>query len=455
MEPHRQFVGIAEFKQSPKRKPYLNRSISHRLEEPQVQLTCAIRCDIWARTRPLKQVSVVPPKSSVNVARQMYIMVRSSILKFVNSVFLADNKRTNESSFLHQFAYTPLQRSTNSIFTFARDIVFLSRLLRISDTSFAMAESLASSTPSKETTFRSYTKDQGKLYAQARFGYNKKLYKTIIDFHSSNGGSLNTVLDVGCGPGTAAREIAPFFEHIIAIDPSEGMIATARSLDGPASIRFELSSAEELGANLSPPIPDGSVDLIIAATAAHWFDMSGFWPRAAKVLKPGGTVALWSTGGVQVDPSMPNSEAIQAALTAHEAMLKDYMVPGNILTRELYVGMPLPWTLPTPVPQFDESSFVRKEWNTPNATEPKHTFFSVAPDSIDLDTMEKILGTGSPVTRWREANPDLVGTDKDVVKIIRKNIENVMKETPGDAGPEMLKAAVGAVLLMVKKKQEP
>jgi hypothetical protein len=27
---------------------------------------------------------------------------------------------------------------------------------------------------------------------------------------------------------------------------------------------------------------------------AHWFDMTKFWAEAAKAVKPGGTVALWT-----------------------------------------------------------------------------------------------------------------------------------------------------------------
>ena len=35
---------------------------------------------------------------------------------------------------------------------------------------------------------------------------------------------------------------------------------------------------------------------------AHWFDMSKFWVEAAKVVKPGGTVALWTAGKSGVLP---------------------------------------------------------------------------------------------------------------------------------------------------------
>uniref|UniRef100_G3NC09 Zgc:162396 n=1 Tax=Gasterosteus aculeatus aculeatus TaxID=481459 RepID=G3NC09_GASAC len=40
------------------------------------------------------------------------------------------------------------------------------------------------------------------------------------------------------------------------------------------------------------PFPDCSVDLLAAASAAHWFDQSRFLAEASRVLKPGGCVAL-------------------------------------------------------------------------------------------------------------------------------------------------------------------
>lgn len=45
-------------------------------------------------------------------------------------------------------------------------------------------------------------------------------------------------------------------------------------------------TAEEL------PVPDGSVDLLTASSAAHWFDQSRFLAEANRVLKVGGCVAL-------------------------------------------------------------------------------------------------------------------------------------------------------------------
>lgn len=121
-----------------------------------------------------------------------------------------------------------------------------------------------------EKTFRSFTSDQGRHYARHRMTYSKALYQDIISHHTSTGGKCNTVLDLGCGPGTATFALAEFFDQAIGLDPSEGMISTARSLlatEQPKSnVKFEMSTAEDIDPSL---IPDASVDLITAATCAH------------------------------------------------------------------------------------------------------------------------------------------------------------------------------------------
>lgn len=56
----------------------------------------------------------------------------------------------------------------------------------------------------------------------------------------------------------------------------------------PVCCTCRKGTAEEL------PFPDGSVDLITAASAAHWFDQSRFLAEASRVLKPRGCMALLS-----------------------------------------------------------------------------------------------------------------------------------------------------------------
>lgn len=145
----------------------------------------------------------------------------------------------------------------------------------------------------REETFKKYTAAQGQKYARHRPGYHPALYEQVLAHHRATGGQMDALLDVGCGPGTAMQVLASHFAHATGFDPSEGMVTSARAeatawkTAAGEPVRFEVTSAEELG-----NLPDASVDLLTASSAAHWFDMAKFWPRAARVLRPGGTVAF-------------------------------------------------------------------------------------------------------------------------------------------------------------------
>ncbi|PKS11015.1 hypothetical protein jhhlp_002774 [Lomentospora prolificans] len=311
--------------------------------------------------------------------------------------------------------------------------------------------------PRQETTFRDYTDKQGATYAQHRPGYHPRLWEILLNYHTSSGGQFDLVLDVGCGPGQAVGAVAPRFNRAIGIDPSEGMLNIARSIGGTSAnsepIRFEISSAELLGTDLSPPVEEGSVDLIIAATCAHWFNMSEFWPRAAKVLKTGGTVAFWVSGPLVVDSSVPNAERIREALDRLHERLDDYFEPGNRVVSDLYKDILLPWTIPEPVADFDKESFVRQEWGTdaPGA-EPGDQFYQTSKREVGPAAIEAVLSTMSPVTRWREAHPEAVGTEDDVVRKMRREMEQALYDGGVEKGKEVIRGGVSAVMLMVKKR---
>lgn len=313
-----------------------------------------------------------------------------------------------------------------------------------------MPESSSAPTRSTEKTFTSYSQEQGKAYSQARPDYHPRVYETILSHHKTSGGQFDTFLDIGCGPGNVARGFSPHFKHAVGLDPSDGMMATARSLGGTTSIseniRYEISTAEDLGKYLPQPIPDASVDLITAANAAHWFDMSQFWPSAARVLKPGGSVALWTSGKTGIHPSVPGADSLQKVLDdIEEKHLRPFFELGNLHTRSRYVDLPLPWTLENQVVEFDQKTFHRKDWDA------AEDFYSFQPE-VSLDMFEKITETASPVTRWRQAHPNKVGTEDDVVRMYRRAIERHLNEHGVEKGKETLKGSMHGVILIVKKK---
>lgn len=151
----------------------------------------------------------------------------------------------------------------------------------------------------QEATFTQYTAAQAAIYALGRAGsYPPQLYQHIFASIPPLSTSETSILvDVGCGTGKVTQDLARAFTRSIGADPSTGMIGEAenaggKTLDG-SDIEYLVCPAEEIGELLNGEL-SGRVDLIVAGMAAHWFDMDKFWTGAAKLLKPGGAVALWT-----------------------------------------------------------------------------------------------------------------------------------------------------------------
>lgn len=314
----------------------------------------------------------------------------------------------------------------------------------------------------EEKTFRTYSAAQGDSYAIGRPGYASDLFRIIVDHHVSTGGQLNLAVDAGCGTGQATRDLSRYFDEAIGLDPSIAMVQTARasltsnSTEDP--VRFEVSTGEDLGANLKPSIADGSVDLLTAATAAHWFDMTRFWASAARVLKPGGTVALWARTAMAIDPTKtPNGRAIRAVADEISTQLSQYSEAGGMITSNLYAELPLPWNLQVPVEDFDQETFIRQEWNK------SREYQLPMPDEKNLGVTvsftaaeyAKLLNTHSSMSRWRDANPETVGTKHDLVISLQKRMEKLLSEVGEAPNSKVVRGGTAIVLLMIKKCREP
>jgi len=300
-----------------------------------------------------------------------------------------------------------------------------------------------------DPTFRSYKADQAKTYAKGRPGYPENIFKLIYEHHAKTGGKFGRILDVGCGPGTATMSLAEEFNEAIGIDPGVEMINTAREIGGKTKsgkdIRFEICPAEKcLNADGVEP---GSVDMLTSAMAAHWFDMEVFWPQAAALLKPGGTIALWTFASHHCHPSTPNHAEIQRiAYRLEREDLAPYELKPNRVSRDMYDDLTLPWQISTPVPDLPESQFVRYEFNRDGVIpEGEKEFFSGSQEQT-LEGVERSLETASLVTRWREANPDLAGTEQDCLKRAIRDWKAALGGKDGFIGGQ------GTVILLFKKR---
>ena len=121
-------------------------------------------------------------------------------------------------------------------------------------------------------------------YAAARPGYPAELAEFVAATAGIGPGSR--VLEVGCGTGQLTEVLVPLGCALTAIDLGASMIEVARERVPGGSVTFEAVAFEELGAG------PGSFDLIVSAAAFHWIDPEMRFRQAARLLRPGGWLAV-------------------------------------------------------------------------------------------------------------------------------------------------------------------
>jgi SAM-dependent methyltransferase len=132
------------------------------------------------------------------------------------------------------------------------------------------------------------------------------------------------VLDVGCGTGIAARQFQAAGCRVLGVDPDARMADLARR----SGLRVEVATFEAWeGAGRQ-------FDAVVAGQAWHWVDPVRGAAKAARVLRPGGRLAVfWNAlvppaglaeafAGVyrRVQPSLPFNPWARPALDSYLAM---------------------------------------------------------------------------------------------------------------------------------------
>jgi ubiquinone/menaquinone biosynthesis C-methylase UbiE len=138
-------------------------------------------------------------------------------------------------------------------------------------------------------------------YDEVRQSYPDEIVGFLLDRAGVGAGDL--VLEVGCGTGQLTRRLAPSGVALTAVDIGPSMVALARrnlaDIGTGADVRFEVTPFEDFAA------PDASFGLIVSATAFHWIDPEVRWAKTARLLRPGGWLALLRTGELYDAPFGP------------------------------------------------------------------------------------------------------------------------------------------------------
>ena len=161
-------------------------------------------------------------------------------------------------------------------------------------------------------------------YAAARPTYPPQLFDWLAELAPAR----DCAWDAGCGSGQATVPLAQRFARVLASDFAAEQIAQAPKL---ANVEWKVCAAESI------EIVPSSLDLAIAATAVHWFDLPRFYTQLQRALKPQGVFAAFGYGAMQVD------EALRDAVRRAFAPLKPYWSAGNQQVLSGYVDLPFPF----------------------------------------------------------------------------------------------------------------
>ena len=136
--------------------------------------------------------------------------------------------------------------------------------------------------------FKDHFSGQAADYERYRPGYPPALFEYL----AAAAPARDRAVDVGTGNGQSAVGLATYFAQVLATDPSQAQLERARPYP---RVAYRREPAESIGAE------PASVDLVVAAQAAHWFDWQRFPPEVLRVLKPRGVVAIWTYELFSVD----------------------------------------------------------------------------------------------------------------------------------------------------------
>lgn len=154
-------------------------------------------------------------------------------------------------------------------------------------------------------------------YDRGRPGFPAEAARWLV------GRDAAVVLELGAGTGKLTRELVALGHDVHATDPDPAMLAVLqRALP---DVRTSLAGAEEI------PLADRSVDVVVAAQSFHWFDHERALPEIARVLRPGGHVAVcWNLRDERIPWVRKLGRALGSAASVENAGSTDALVQSEL-----------------------------------------------------------------------------------------------------------------------------
>lgn len=181
---------------------------------------------------------------------------------------------------------------------------------------------------------------QASQYARYRIDYPPALYAWLLPQVPGR----QRAWDCATGNGQVAAVLAGHFVHVEATDISAAQLAQAPALP---NVTYQLSAAEHT------PFSAASFDLVTVAQALHWFNSDAFNAEVQRVLQPGGVVAEWGYGLLQISPAL---DAL--VRTFHDDTMGPHWDANRWHITDEYARLPFPFA------QVQTARFeVRRQWS--------------------------------------------------------------------------------------------
>ena len=136
--------------------------------------------------------------------------------------------------------------------------------------------------------------------------------------------------DAGCGSGQLSVLLGDRFARVVASDATPAQV---RHAGAHARVSYVVALAE------AAPLRDGSVDLAVAAQAAHWFDLPRYWSEVRRVARRGAAVALVGYDNAIIDGVDVHDRFVRF----HREEVGSYWPPERQLIEDAYRTIAFPF----------------------------------------------------------------------------------------------------------------
>ena len=182
-------------------------------------------------------------------------------------------------------------------------------------------------------------------YVRFRPGYSPE----ILALLRSNCGMTHrsVIADIGSGTGKLTELFLENGNPVLAVEPNREMRAAAERLLKPfVNLTSIDASAEET------TLPKSSIDFIVAGQAFHWFDRARCRHEFARILKPGGWIALiWNDRKTEATPFLREYEKLLQAYATDYSKV-DHKNIDDAVVRQFFGSAPRKKKIPS-AQQFD------------------------------------------------------------------------------------------------------